>query len=83
MATKLYRIENLKGGITTLITIEVRGKHNEDCAGWYIRNGEVIAKRWPNQPNYKFSDKKMNEAKKINLFITNYPDQGMYTINKG
>ena len=83
MAIKLYKIENLKGGLTTLITIEVQGKHSMDCAGWYIRNGEVIAKRWPDQPNYKFSDKKMSEAKEINLFITKYPDQGMYTINKG
>jgi hypothetical protein len=78
MATKTYRIENISK-TTTLITLEIQGKHNMDCAGWYIRNGEIISKRWDNQPAYTLSASKLKEAIRINGFL-NYPNQGFYPI---
>ena len=68
MSTKTYKIENISE-TTTLITLEVSGKHNIDCAGWYIRNGEIISKRWDDQPAYTLSASKLKEAIAINLSI--------------
>lgn len=67
MTTKTYKIENITEK-TTLITVEVQGKQSLDCAGWYVRNGQIIGKRWDDQPNYKLPASKLKEAVKINLF---------------
>ena len=51
-----------------MITVEVQGKQSLDCAGWYVRSGQIIGKRWDDQPNYKLTASKLKEAVKINLF---------------
>jgi hypothetical protein len=56
MATWTFKKES---DTTVKVVVEFQRNHSDDCAGWYVRDGEIVGRVWEDQPS-RFLPKKQN-----------------------
>ena len=47
------------------VVVEFQRNHSDDCAGWYVRNGEIVGRVWEDQPRRYLPKNKISAAMKL------------------
>jgi hypothetical protein len=50
---------------TVKVVVEFQANKTDDCAGWYVRNGEIVGRVWEDQPSRYLPKNKISAAMKL------------------
>lgn len=59
MATWTFKKES---DTTVKVVVEFQRNHSDDCAGWYVRDGEIVGRVWDDQPSRVLPKNKIKHA---------------------
>ena len=62
MATWTFKKES---ETTVKVVVEFKRNHSDDCAGWYVRDGEIVGRVWEDQPSRVLPQNKIKHAIKL------------------